>query len=274
MKWCCSWKAALDSLCCRSSLAETRQWPCPISVLHRGQTGDLGRAVAAPGLKWRRKITKMTPVFVSQQPARLEDELWYPLPAQKCRLQTNPPLAVVKPPSSSVLQCQCASSHGRMGVWVRRTELGQLSSANKLTCLDFQGCFVANLSTCELTKTRAELNFRLTEHPQLEPAQREDEVLAVSGRKVLSSHWEFQEWEIYFCGLSLQLWLYLFSVRARLRRFCNTTVHGAAPAPESPQTKYSCDVCRLLAIADQRAPCSQGTCQDWCSPGANQHSSN
>lgn len=49
-----------------------------------------------------------------------------------------------------------------------------------------------------LSWQRLELNFGLTEHPQLEPVQWEDEVLAVSGRKVLTLHWEFQEWEIFF----------------------------------------------------------------------------
>lgn len=121
-----------------------------------------------------------------------------------------PSLAVVKALSLSVLQCQCASSDGRMRVRVARTQLGQLSSVNKLICLDFQGYFFSNLSTSELTKTRTQLNFRLTEYPQFKPVQWEDEVLAVSGRKVLILCRDFQEWEIFLWFIFVAMVIFVY----------------------------------------------------------------
>lgn len=84
--------------------------------------------------------------------------------------------------------------------------------------------------------------------------QWEDEELVISGRKVLTLHRESQEWEIFFVVYLCSCGYICLFVQARLRCFCNTTAHGTGPAPESPQTKYSCDVCRLLAIQTEGRP--------------------
>lgn len=145
----------------------------------------------------------MTPVLcVSSQPSwRVSCDIHCQHRNTECKL--IPPLAAQAGCGEatillSVLQCQCASSAGRMRVGAARTELGQLSSTENSSALISRVTFFSSPSTYELTKTRAQLNFGLTEHPQLKPVQWEDEVLAISGRKVLTLPWEFQEWEIFF----------------------------------------------------------------------------
>lgn len=131
-----------------SSLAVTWQWPFPVSVLHWGWAGGfVWGSVTARDSPWplvwssRGKSQRwLQSLCLRSQPSwRMSCDIHC---QHRNRLQMNPPLwlpslAVVKPPSRSVLQGQCASSDSRMRVWVGRTELGQLSSVNKLTCLDF-----------------------------------------------------------------------------------------------------------------------------------------
>lgn len=139
-------------------------------------------------------------------------ELLPPPPAQKC----HPDLTQVLSLSLKAAQCEDHCSDGRMAFcngkdWAR----GALHS-EQIYMPNFPGFFSLDLSSfLWQIRSRAELSCRLLECPQLEPAQWEDGVLAVSERKALASHWEFQEWEFfsfylysycYICLLFKQEW--------------------------------------------------------------------
>lgn len=207
--------------------------PCPVSGLHGGCTGrfvwgsSTARDSHSPWAEVDEENHEGDSSPCVSAASSMEDKLWYPLPAQKYRLQMNP---------SSVLQCQCACSDDRMRVSVTRTELQRLSSVSKLIYLNFQGCFFSHLSTSELSKARAQLNFGLTEHPQLEPAQWEDEVLAASGRKVLTLHWKFQEWEIFLWFIFVALVVFVYC-SSKIEAFLQYHSTRSSSSSWEPQTK-------------------------------------